>query len=325
MSTRSSGGDQAAAACQGVVHLVWRSDLPGAPIPARTICTGGGVWVHADVVHRVQVNGADLEVSVVGAGEPMLFVQTALSANELVPIASETVLAASYRRIIYHRRGYGGSSAPDGPSSIAADAADAVALLDSLGVDRVHLVGLSFSAAIALQLASTVPERVHSLTVIEPPPVHVPSAAQFRAANARLVELRRDAGVPAALDAFLTMLVGPHWRSELDQRPPGSIAQIEIDAATFFDTDIPALLNWRFSGRDAAQITAPVLYVGGTDSGPLFAEVRTQILGWLPDAEDTLVAGADHSLAVTHPREVATALASFAHRHPITPPHRLDF
>ena len=254
----------------------------------------------------------------VGAGEPMLFVQTALSADELVPIASETVLAASCRRIIYHRRGYGGSSAPDGPSSIAADAADAVALLDILGVDRVHLVGLSFSAAIALQLASTVPERVHSLTVIEPPPVHVPSAAQFRAANARLVELRRDAGVPAALDAFLTMLVGPHWRSELDQRRPGSVAQIETDAATFFDTDIPALLNWRFSGRDAAQITAPVLYVGGTDSGPLFAEVRTQILGWLPDAEDILVAGADHSLAVTHPREVATALASFAHRHPIT-------
>ena len=223
-----------------------------------------------------------------------------------------------YRRIIYHRRGYGGSSAPDGPSSIAADAADAAALLDILGVDRVHLVGLSFSAAIALQLASTVPERVHSLTVIEPPPVHVPSEAQFRAANARLVELRRDAGVPAALDAFLTMLVGPHWRSELDQRQPGSIAQIETDAATFFDTDIPALLNWRFSGRDAAQITAPVLYVGGTDSGPLFAEVRTQIWGWLPDAEDILVAGADHSLAVTHPREVATALASFTDRHPIT-------
>jgi pimeloyl-ACP methyl ester carboxylesterase len=270
------------------------------------------------VVHRVQVNGADLEVTVVGTGEPMLFVQTALSADELVPIASETVLAADFRRIIYHRRGYGGSSAPVGPSSIAADAADAVALLDILGLDRVHLVGLSFSAAIALQLASTVPERVHSLTVIEPPPVHVPSAAQFRAANAHLVELRRDAGVPAALDAFLTMLVGPHWRRELDERRPGSVAQLETDASTFFDAEIPALLDWRFSGRDAAQITAPVLYVGGTDSGPLFAEVRTQMLGWMPDAEDILVAGADHSVAVTHPREVATALASFAHRHPIT-------
>jgi hypothetical protein len=109
---------------------------------------------------------------------------------------------------------------------------------------------------------------VHSLTVIEPPPVHVPSAAQVRPANARLVGLRRDAAVPAALDAFLTMLVGPHWRRELDQRRPGSIAQLETDAATFFETDIPALLDWQFSGRDAAQIMAPVLYVGGTDSGP---------------------------------------------------------
>ena len=257
----------------------------------------------------------------VGAGEPMLFVQTALSADEFVPIASEPVLSAGFRRIMYHRRGYGGSSAaaPDGLASIAADAADAASLLDVLGVDRVHLVGLSFSAAIALELASAVPERVHSLAVIEPPPVHVPSEAQFRAANAHLVELRRTAGVAAALDAFLTMLMGPQWRSELDQRRPGSVAQIEVDAATFFDTDLPALLAWRFSGRDAAQITAPVLYVGGTDSGPLFAEVRTQILDWMPNAEDILVAGADHSLAVTHPREIATALASFASRHPIDP------
>jgi pimeloyl-ACP methyl ester carboxylesterase len=223
---------------------------------------------------RLQVNGASLEVDIRGVGEPILFVQTALSADELLPIARRPVLADRFQTIIYHRRGYGGSSAVDGPGSIVQDAADSAALLDALGIERAHVVGLSFSGAIAIQLGSVAPMRVHTLTLIEPPPTHVPSAADFRAANVHLQAVRRDAGVGAALNQFLTLLSGPHWRTELEHSPPGSVAQMESDAATFFDTDIPALLEWQFTAADADHITVPVLYVGGTNSGPIFAEVR---------------------------------------------------
>ena len=130
---------------------------------------------------------------------------------------------------------------------------------------------------------------------------------------------RSTVGVAGALDAFLTVVVGTGWRAELDQTRPGSVAQLESDAATFFDTDIPALLAWRFSRVDATTITAPVLNIGGTGSGPLFAEVRTLMLDWFPGAEDLLIPGADHSLAVTHPGMIASALAAFAQRHPIGP------
>jgi pimeloyl-ACP methyl ester carboxylesterase len=122
-------------------------------------------------------------------------------------------------------------------------------LLEALGIEEAHVVGLSFSGAIALQLASAVPDRVPSLILIEPPPVHVPSAAEFRAANARLQESRRSAGVAAALDEFMTLLMGQHWRSEMQRNLPGSVTQMERDAATFFDIDIPALFTWTYTGR----------------------------------------------------------------------------
>lgn len=73
------------------------------------------------------------------------------------------------------------------PGSIARDATDAIAVLDALDIARAHVVGLSFSAAIALQLASTAPDRVATLILVEPPPMQVRSAAQFRAANAELL------------------------------------------------------------------------------------------------------------------------------------------
>jgi hypothetical protein len=51
-------------------------------------------------------------------GEPVLFVQTALTADELLPIARQPVLADRYQKILYHRRGYAGSSSSGAPGAL---------------------------------------------------------------------------------------------------------------------------------------------------------------------------------------------------------------
>jgi len=269
-----------------------------------------GVWLDG-------VEGARLEVSDWGSGEPVVFIQTALTADELLPVAREPVLAHGFRKILYHRRGYAGSSPADGPGSIVREAIDAAALLAAMAIERAHVVGVSYSAAIALQLAADVPQAVHTLTVAEPPPVHISRGPEFRASNEQLVRTRREQGVDAALEEFLTLLVGPGWREVVDADLPGAVAQIERDAATFFDTDLPALLDWRFGPDQARQIRCPVLYLGGSDSGAWFAEVRELVLRWLPHAENVVIDGAGHSLEITHPSEVADALATFLRRHPM--------
>jgi pimeloyl-ACP methyl ester carboxylesterase len=263
----------------------------------------------------IAVGAARLEVLDAGSGEPVVFIQTALTADELSPLADR--VRSGFRTILYHRRGYAASTPTTGPGSISADAADCRALLDAMRIRRAHVVGLSYSAAVAMQLAADAAERVHSLTLVEPPPVHVASARDFRAANERLFAARQARGPEVALEEFLTLVIGPHWRTDMEQRVPGSAEQTRRDARTFFDADLPALLAWRFSAQDADRITCPVLHVGGTDSGPWFAEVRRLMLDWFPDAEDAVVDGADHSLALTHTDEVAAALISFLRRHPM--------
>jgi pimeloyl-ACP methyl ester carboxylesterase len=112
---------------------------------------------------NIAVHDVRLEVLDWGTGEPVVFIQTALMADELGPVATDPALD-DYRKVVYHRRGYAGSSPVDGPGSIPRDAADCAALLAELDIDRAHVVGLSFSSAIALQLASDCPERARSLT-----------------------------------------------------------------------------------------------------------------------------------------------------------------
>ena len=267
-------------------------------------------------MRHVAVDGAELGVEVEGSGEPVLLIQTGLVADEFLPLAAEPALRDHYRVIRYHRRGYGQSSPVQGAGSIQRDAADARALLAVLGVARAHVVGVSYSGAVALQMAADSPSWVHSLTLLEPPPLHVPSAGQFLAANAELVEDYHAYG-PAALDRFLTRVSGPDWQAVIERALPGAAAQMKQDAGTFFDTDIPALLAWAFGADDARRITQAVLHIGGSESGQWFAEVRELMLAWLPQAEDVVLAGADHSLALTHPTEIAAALVAFLRRNPL--------
>ena len=86
----------------------------------------------------VEVAGARLEVFDWGSGEPVLFVQTALTADELRPLATDPALDG-YRKILYHRRGYTGSSPDDGQASIVRDATDCANLLTELAVDRAQI------------------------------------------------------------------------------------------------------------------------------------------------------------------------------------------
>ena len=193
------------------------------------------------------------------------------------------------------------------------DADDCRLLLDALQLDRAHVIGLSFAAACALELAATVPRRARTLVLIEPPPVLGPDRAEFAEANRRLLDVRRSGGAEQALEAFGQLLSGPGWRAQWEAWVPGSVAQMVRDAATFFDEDVPALLAWDTSRW--GDVTCPVLHIGGTASGRWFRRVRDVVVERLPQTEDVEVQGADHTLAVSHAEQVPVAVHDFVHRH----------
>ena len=208
----------------------------------------------------VSVPEGALEVEVRGAGEPVVLIQTALVADELRPLAEQLLRGGDVQVIRYHRRGYGRSTPARGAGSITGDALDCHQLLVALGIDRAHVVGVSYGAAVALQLASSVPDCVHSLCVIEPPPVDVPCAPEFLAANAELQADYRRYGSAIALERFMVRIAGHRWRHDIEQHLPGAVAQVERDAATFFVTDVPALLALavRGSGRSPHHPARPL-------------------------------------------------------------------
>jgi pimeloyl-ACP methyl ester carboxylesterase len=107
----------------------------------------------------------DLHVSRRGEGEPLLLIQgmsgTHLSWGE--PFAS--LLERDFDVVAYDHRGIGRSDPVVDPFSIVDLAQDAAGLLDALGWETAHVLGISMGGMVAQELALAHPDRIRTLTL----------------------------------------------------------------------------------------------------------------------------------------------------------------
>lgn len=75
------------------------------------------------------------------------------------------LLERGFRVVRYDTRGHGASPVPPGPYDLEDLGADFVALLDHLGVERAHLVGLSLGGMTGMWLGVHEPHRIASLVL----------------------------------------------------------------------------------------------------------------------------------------------------------------
>jgi 3-oxoadipate enol-lactonase len=109
----------------------------------------------------LETNGARIAYDVEGSGEPVVLIHAGI-ANRSQWDDQVMALKGAYRVIRYDTRGFGETETDAVPFSNRADIA---ALLDHLGEQAAHIVGMSRSGSIALDFAIEFPDRVRSLVV----------------------------------------------------------------------------------------------------------------------------------------------------------------
>jgi len=271
-------------------------------------------------MEHMAADGITLECEVLGSGEPAIFIHGALIADSFQPLLFEPVLAHHYKLVLYHRRGYAGSSHSDAPTSIAQQAADCRAVLRHLGVERAHVVGHSSGACIAIQLALDSPGTVRSLALLEPALTIGSAGPAYRDSLLRGRERYGKEPPEHLVDEFLQARFGTGYRALLDRMVPGVFEQAVADAGTSFELEVPALLEWEFGEGEAKRITQPVLAVlgsGSTALGARFGETHRLLLEWLTDVRGFVLPNAAHGMQMQNARGMAEALADFWAHHPI--------
>jgi pimeloyl-ACP methyl ester carboxylesterase len=101
-----------------------------------------------------------------GTGTPVVFLHAATGTTRAWQYQVPAFTRAGYRFIAYDRRGWGKTVVdPGGSAGTGAD--DLLGLLDTLRVDRVHLVATAGGGFVAFDFALSYPERLRSLTVAD--------------------------------------------------------------------------------------------------------------------------------------------------------------
>lgn len=261
----------------------------------------------------------DLEFENTGSGEPTLFISPVL-ADGFLPLLRHPRLMESYQLVHYHRRGWVGSTRTSGPVSIQDHVVDAAALLDHLGISRVHVVGHSSGAAVAAQLALQHPDTVHSLTLLELSLFSLPNGQEFLASAGPVFEIYEDGDHEHAFAAFMSAVSGLDWdtcRETLESRVPGLVDQSIKDADTFFGIELPSLAAWTFDAGQAATIGQPTLSMLGSETQPVWVEVAAFLRANLADVEEVEIEGVGHLLHLQRPDPVAASISDFLSAHPM--------
>lgn len=257
-----------------------------------------------------------LEYEVHGEGEPVLLIHGSHVADALAPLARENALAERYRLIRYRRRGFAGCDRHTGPFSVEDQARDAAALLEHLGVERTHVIGHSYGAVTAIQLALDAPDVVGSLVLLEPPLGTAEGAAAAEEAFAPIMEAYGSGDAVGAVDMFMQYVGGSDWRTAVEKTVPGGPEQAEADAASFFEVELPALGEW-FGAVRLDRLACPSVYVLGAESVSDFETAKDLFLSEVPGGEEVVLPGLDHLLQMRDPALVARTAADFLARHAV--------
>ena len=226
-----------------------------------TIVTSDGVRLHADTT---------------GTGAPLLFIHE-FAGDHRSWEPQVRYFGRGYRCVTYAARGYPPSDVPADPTAYSQQRAvdDAVAVLDGLGIDRVHVVGLSMGGFTALHLALRHPARVSSAVIAGAGYGAAPERAEaFRAECAATAAAFEDEGARRVARRYA---VGPARVQFQNKNPRGwaefaaALAQHSALGSALTMRGVQAARPSLYALRDElAGVRAPVLLlVGDEDEGCL--------------------------------------------------------
>jgi aminoacrylate hydrolase len=209
-------------------------------------------------------------------------------------------LSETYRVLLYDHRGTGRSdrALPTG-LQVEDMAEDVIALMDGLGLERIHFVGHAAGGLIGLTLALRTPERLASLVVVNGWTRLDPHFA--RCFEARLA-LLRDTGPRAYLRAQPIFIFPATWSSEhrnaLDAELEEQLAHFQ--GSENLEKRVAALQAFYLDDR-LGEIATPILAVAAKDDVLVPWTCTPAYAGRIASASTRLMDWGGHACNVTDP------------------------
>lgn len=217
-------------------------------------------------------------------GLPVLVLSNSIATDLHMWDAQIPALSARFRVLRYDARGHGGSDAPVGAYSLDRLGRDVLELLDALGLERVHFLGLSLGGFVGQWLAIHAPQRIDRL-VLSNTSAHLGPAAAF---DERIREALAAPDMSAIAAQFLRNWFPPAMLDAADPRiEPFREVLLAMRAAGLAGSF--AAVRDADLRRTSALIAAPTLVIAGRSDPVTLAEHGRVLAETVPDARFLLL------------------------------------
>ena len=213
------------------------------------------------------------------ADAPVLMLSNSLGTNLAMWDPQMPELTKRFHVVRYDSRGHGQSAATEGPYSIEQLARDALGIMDELGFEKVHWIGLSKGGMVGQWLLTHAPERIERAVLAN-------TAAQAGSADVWNDRIRtvRESG----MEAVAGSVVDRWFTKDFQERDPLAVGKIQA----MLDTTSPeGYVGSAAAVRDMDQresirtIERPVLVIVGRHDPATPPEAGALIADSIPGAE----------------------------------------
>lgn len=259
----------------------------------------------------IQVNGTSLFYIDEGEGDEVVVFSHSYLMDHRHFAPQIEALCAHYRVIAYDHRGHGQSDKAGGDYSMELIYQDGLQLLDALGIESCHWVGLSTGGFVGMRLAIRQPERLRSLVLMDTSAETEPTIGRWK--YSAMFALVRVAGFAPVMGTAMKALFGKtfmsavkhkavreQWRTRIAENDKKSV--IRFGLAIFARKSVLGEL---------AQVQTPTLVMVGEEDTATPPSKARRMAETIAGARLEVIPMAGHIATLAEPARVSALLREF--------------
>lgn len=256
-----------------------------------------------------RVNGTSLYYEVMGKGFPLVLISGGGTLDRRAWDNQFETFAKYYQVIRYDIRGIGKSARP---LETFSHSQDLYALLKFLKVKKAHLIGLSFSGAIAIDFALEHPDRVDHLVLAATGTSSDAKSKENVDSVLALSAMAKKEGLTRVIQFLLDL---PFFISQQNSAAREKIRQIYLDNRDMFESEFPLVRLWQPTSPPASErlseIRARSLIIEAENDHPAYKAITGKLVSGIAGARTVVIAGGAHLLHLDKPTEFNQIVLEF--------------
>lgn len=259
---------------------------------------------------KTHIHGAEIAYDDHGAGHPIIFLHAFPLHRGMWKSQIEALLSEQrYRLVSLDWRGFGESEINVHAATMELFADDVAALMDTLGMEKAILCGLSMGGYAAFAFLRKYPERVRGLILADTRPGA--DTSEGKANREKVIQMAETQGTDAIADWHIPKLLSEYTR----QHQP----EVELRVRQMINTatvqGIAAASRGMATRSDASEllstITCPTLVIVGEQDSLTPPAVAQEYSAQIPNAQYVVIPQAGHLSNLEQPESFQNAIGDF--------------